>query len=510
MNSFEVNKIFGAILGTLVFVMGVGFIADEIYAPIEGRGAGYALPEPVEDGAAGGAEEVPGVAPIAARMQTASASAGQGLIARCQACHDYSPENANRTGPGIYGVVGHPIASHDGFAYSDVLAEMGAEGEVWDYEHLDAFLESPRNFAPGTKMSFAGLSNPEDRANLIAFLRENSDDPYPLPEAPAEEPAAEGAGDEAAAPAQDELSTLLASVTPEQGQALIVRCQACHDYSAANANRVGPGIYDIVGQEIAHHAEFAYSDALAAMGVDGETWTPANLDAFFESPSTFAPGTKMSFPGLSSPEDRAALIVYLNTLSDDPTPLVEAPAEEPAAEEPAAEEAAEAAEAAVPAEEAAAPADDELVMLLASVTPEQGQALIVRCQACHDYTAANANRVGPGIYDIVGQEIAHHAEFAYSDALAAMGEAGETWTPANLDAFFESPRDFAPGTKMSFPGLSSPEDRAALIVFLNTLSDDPMDLTGGGGAPAEPDQPVADEVDALTLEGEDAPAAPAQ
>lgn len=199
MNSFELNKIFGAILGTLVFVMGVGFIADEVYRPIENRGSTYLLPEP-EAGETTEVAEAPGVEPIAVRMQTATPEAGQSLINRCQSCHDYSPENANRTGPGIHDIVGQEIAHHEGFAYSDILTEMGAAGEVWDYEHLDGFLESPRTYAPGTKMTFAGLSNPMDRANLIAFLRSLSDDPYPLPEA--EAPAAEESGDDAA-PADD-------------------------------------------------------------------------------------------------------------------------------------------------------------------------------------------------------------------------------------------------------------------------------------------------------------------
>ncbi|WP_421953096.1 c-type cytochrome [Pelagibacterium sp.] len=340
MNSFELNKIFGAILGTLVFVMGVSFIADEIYAPIEGRGASYDLPEPAAEGEAGG-EEAPGVPPIAARMQTASADAGESLITRCQSCHDYSPANENRTGPGIYGVVGLPIASHEGFAYSDALATLGSNGEIWDYEHLDAFLESPRNYAPGTKMSFAGLSNPEDRANLIAFLRENSDDPFPLPEAPAEEAAApaEGEGGEEA-PVEDELTAAMAAVTPEDGEALIVRCQSCHDYSPANANRVGPGIHNVVGAEIALHEGYSYSDALASLGAAGETWTPENLSAFLESPADFAPGTRMSFAGLANIEDRAALIVFLNSISDNPIdlggaadPAGEAPEEQPAVEE---------------------------------------------------------------------------------------------------------------------------------------------------------------------------------
>lgn len=189
MNSFELNKIFGAILGTLVFVMGIGFLAETIYAPIENRGATYQLPEPEAGNGQSEASAEPAVEPIAVRMQNASAEAGKSLINRCQACHDYTSSNENRTGPGIWDIVDHPIADHPDFAYSDVLAELGADGETWDYANLDAFLESPRGFAPGTKMTFAGLSDPEDRANLIAFLREQSDDPAPLPEVPAEDAA---------------------------------------------------------------------------------------------------------------------------------------------------------------------------------------------------------------------------------------------------------------------------------------------------------------------------------
>ncbi|MCD7058880.1 c-type cytochrome [Pelagibacterium xiamenense] len=206
MDSFELNKIFGAILGTLVFVMGVGFLAEAIYHPIEGRGATYELPMPEGTGEEA-AEAAPEVASIAERMQTASAEAGANLINRCQSCHDFSASNEDRTGPGLWGIVERPIAAHDGFAYSDALASLGAAGEVWSYENLDAFIESPRNFAPGTKMTFAGLSNPEDRANLIAFLREQADTPAPLPEAPAAEAPSEAQdeaelADEGASPAE--------------------------------------------------------------------------------------------------------------------------------------------------------------------------------------------------------------------------------------------------------------------------------------------------------------------
>lgn len=414
MNSFELNKIFGAILGTLVFVMGVGFIADEIYAPIEGRGADYALPEPAAEGEAGG-EDTPGVPSIAARMQTASAEEGESLITRCQSCHDYSPANENRVGPGIYGIVGHPIASHEGFSYSDALAALGEAGEIWDYEHLDAFIENPRAHVPGTLMTFAGLADPEDRANLIAFLRENSDDPYPLPEAPAEEAPAEGeAAAEGEAPAeQDPIWAAMAAVTPEDGEALIVRCQSCHDYSEANANRVGPGLYGVVGQQIAHHEGYSYSDALASLGAEGETWTPENLSAFLESPADFAPGTRMAFPGIADVEDRAALIVYLNTLSENPMDLSggaaggeaeAAPAEgdaAPAEGEAPAEEAAPAEETA-PAEAEEAPAEQPALEEVEQLNlEEEGEAAaeeapVVEVEAPQDETVEDPNTQVPG------------------------------------------------------------------------------------------------------------------
>jgi len=207
MNSFELNKIFGAILGALVFVMGVGFIAEAIYRPIENRGATYELPEPeIAEGQTG--PVVQEIEPIAVRMQTASAEAGERLMNRCQSCHDYSEANANRTGPGIYNIMGEVIAHHDDFNYSDALIALREQGEVWDYQHMDDFLASPRNFAPGTRMTFAGLSNPQDRANMIAFLRTLSPNPIDLPEVSAEDVVEDeaDANDASAAEADDATS----------------------------------------------------------------------------------------------------------------------------------------------------------------------------------------------------------------------------------------------------------------------------------------------------------------
>ena len=380
MNSFELNKIFGAILATLVFVMGVGFIAEEIYAPIENRGAGFELPEP-EEVAEGEAPDAPQVPSIAARLQTASAEAGEGIVVRCQGCHDLTEANTNRVGPGLYEVVGRPIAAHEGFSYSQALMELAAADGEWSYDELDHFLESPSGFAPGTTMGFAGLPNPQERADLIAYLRELSADPQPLPEAPAEEEAAAPAeGEEAAAaeePAADagpDYDTLIANADIGLGESIAPRCQGCHDITEANTNRVGPGLYGIIGHDIASHEDFNYSAALTELGDAGEVWDFANLDAFLTSPSSFAPGTTMGFAGLPNDEERIALIAWLREQSSDPVPLAaasedEAPAADEAAAEqaPAAEEEAAAEEApveeaapveAAPAEEEAAPAEE--------------------------------------------------------------------------------------------------------------------------------------------------------
>lgn len=196
MDSFELNKILGAILGTLVLVMGVGFIADAIYAPIEGRGPGYALPEP-EQTAAGPVEEAEAV-PIAVLLASASVDAGAQAARQCGSCHTFGEGEGHRTGPNLWDTVGAPVAGHEGYAFSDVLEALGQAGETWTFENLDAFLESPRNFAPGTRMTYAGMRNPADRANLIAYMATLSDDPVPLPEVTEEEPA-EAAPDEAPA-----------------------------------------------------------------------------------------------------------------------------------------------------------------------------------------------------------------------------------------------------------------------------------------------------------------------
>ena len=179
MDSFELNKVAGAVLGTLLFTLGSGFVAELIYHSKPAGNAGYALPEPV---AASSAPEAAAakVEPIAVRLASASADKGQAGTKACQACHSFEKASPNKVGPGLWDVVERKLGSHAGFEYSAALKEKGG---AWDYAQLDHFLENPKVYIKGTKMAYAGIAAPQERANVIAYLRTLSESPKPLPAA---------------------------------------------------------------------------------------------------------------------------------------------------------------------------------------------------------------------------------------------------------------------------------------------------------------------------------------
>jgi cytochrome c len=115
---------------------------------------------------------------IAALLASADQQAGAKVSKKCAACHSFDNGGPNKVGPNLWDIVGKAVAGGEGYKYSGALADMGGD---WSYESLDGFLAKPKDFAPGTKMSFAGLKSAEDRANLIAYLRSLSDNPKPLP-----------------------------------------------------------------------------------------------------------------------------------------------------------------------------------------------------------------------------------------------------------------------------------------------------------------------------------------
>jgi cytochrome c len=124
--------------------------------------------------------EAPAEAPVdfAALLRETEPAAGEKVFGKCKSCHSVDKGDKHRVGPNLYDVVGKDIASRDGFAYSGTLSEIAGD---WTYDQLNAFLTAPAKFAPGTKMSFAGLKDAADRAAVIRYLREQADAPPALP-----------------------------------------------------------------------------------------------------------------------------------------------------------------------------------------------------------------------------------------------------------------------------------------------------------------------------------------
>jgi cytochrome c len=184
MDSFELNKIMGAVFGVLLLAVGLGVVAGMLFEPRPAGIAGYALPEP--EGPVATAADVPADDPLPIRLANASAERGEAATRACTSCHSFEQGGPSRIGPNLWDVVMGPKAHVDGFGYSSAMQERAAAGEIWDFDALDAFFANPRQYMPGTSMTYAGMRNAQDRANLILYMRNLSADPAPLPEATAE------------------------------------------------------------------------------------------------------------------------------------------------------------------------------------------------------------------------------------------------------------------------------------------------------------------------------------
>jgi cytochrome c len=189
MSSLEINKIVGAALTAGIVAVASGFVADLLYAPEKLEESVYkvATAESMVEGAAESAAPAESseaasedADPLMTLLAAADAAAGQKALKKCTSCHNMDKGGPNKIGPNLWNIVNRQIGGAEGFRYSAALKDKASE--VWSYENLDAFLAKPKDWAPGTKMSFGGITKPERRAALVAYLRTLSDSPAALPE----------------------------------------------------------------------------------------------------------------------------------------------------------------------------------------------------------------------------------------------------------------------------------------------------------------------------------------
>ena len=187
------NTIAGWVLFAGIIALGASILTGEIFHSGRPEKMGYPI-EGVEAEGEGGAEADK---PIAFYLQTADVAKGEAVFKKCAACHNADAGGANALGPALFGTMGKPIGGHPGFAYSDALKGVGG---AWDWDKMSNWLANPKKFAPGTKMTFAGLSNPQDRADLMLWLN-GKGGTLTVPPPPAEAAEAPAAGNEVAAEA---------------------------------------------------------------------------------------------------------------------------------------------------------------------------------------------------------------------------------------------------------------------------------------------------------------------
>lgn len=177
MDSFEVNKIFGAFVGALGVYVALNIITEGIFS--HGHHGEHTLAYSLEiEETSAEPEEVVETPPLPVLLASASAGAGERVFNKCKSCHKIEPDGANGVGPALYGVMGRAIGGVDGYNYSDALAGLD---QVWDWDAMDGFLEAPKDWAPGTKMGFAGIRDAEERADLLLWMNEQTTAPLDLP-----------------------------------------------------------------------------------------------------------------------------------------------------------------------------------------------------------------------------------------------------------------------------------------------------------------------------------------
>jgi cytochrome c len=190
MSDLGFNKIAGAVLATGLVIFGLGDLSNIVFKYHAPAKMGYAITPTVEGGGGAAAPAVELPIDWGTELPKADVAAGKQVATKCQSCHNLDQGGPNMTGPNLYGVLGRAPASHPGFAYSDGMKAFAAKQPVWDFDHINAFITGPQAYIDGTKMTFVGLKQRQDRINVIAYLHTlGSNLPIPAPKPAAAAPA---------------------------------------------------------------------------------------------------------------------------------------------------------------------------------------------------------------------------------------------------------------------------------------------------------------------------------
>ncbi|HZU89639.1 MAG TPA: c-type cytochrome [Stellaceae bacterium] len=316
MSSFEWNKIIGSILVAIMVAQVAAILGSMLIRPEELKKPVFAVPVS-ETTTAATAPKPAAPPPIGLRLAKADPKRGEQEAQVCTACHTFQKGQPNGVGPNLWNVADSAMGEdRNGFDFSSAM--QAKKGTKWTPQLLDKWLTDPQAMIPGTKMTFAGIPEPQKRADIIAFLETLTPGGLaaekklaaklaaeaPKPAAPAAKPA-KSAGPSFAA--------LLAKADPKKGKQDAQVCTACHTFEKGQPNAVGPNLWNVVGSPIGEDRQ-GYDFSSAIEKKKGAKWTPELLNQWLTNPQAFAPGTKMTFAGFPSEKERADVIAYLKTL----------------------------------------------------------------------------------------------------------------------------------------------------------------------------------------------------
>jgi cytochrome c len=179
MDSFEINKIIAAVLLIALIVIGIGKISDIAFHVDKPEKSAYEVDiQESTQVASSTAKKIEEKVDISALLALGDVSHGEKVFKKCSACHLVNKGGENKIGPALYGVIGRKVASKKDYKYSKAMA---AYDKNWTFEEMNGYLKKPQSYIKGTKMAFAGLRKEKDRASVILYLNQNSDNPLPLP-----------------------------------------------------------------------------------------------------------------------------------------------------------------------------------------------------------------------------------------------------------------------------------------------------------------------------------------